>query len=482
MSLSKDEVNIIVQEVLKALQQHGPIYLSQFPILSKNTDNSSYRIKSGLGIFETVDEAIKAAEKAQKILVELPLKTREEMIKNMRKKAAENVEKLATMAHEETGYGRVADKIQKNMLAIVKTPGLEDLQPIAYTGDHGLTLVEHAPWGVIGAITPSTNPSETIICNSIGMIAAGNGVVFAPHPAASKVSLFTVQILNEAIVEAKGPENLITTVLKPSIQAGQALMTHPDIKLLVVTGGPAVVAAAMKSGKKYIAAGPGNPPVVVDESADLRKAAKDIVAGATLDNNILCIAEKEIIVVEKVADELKKYLCQSGAIEVSAREILQLEKLLIDPKTHGPNKAFVGKNASYILEAIGIKIPDDYRMVLCEVPPDHPFVLEEMLMPVIPLVRVRDVEAAIDLAVKVEHGYHHTAIMHSKNIENLHKMAVKCNCAIFVKNGPSYAGLGLGGEGFTTFTIASPTGEGLTSARTFTRQRRCVLVDSFRIV
>ncbi|HNW37200.1 MAG TPA: aldehyde dehydrogenase EutE, partial [Candidatus Ozemobacteraceae bacterium] len=193
-------------------------------------------------------------------------------------------------------------------------------------------------------------------------------------------------------------------------------------------------------------------------------------------------AEKEIIVVESVAEELKRHLRNSGAYEASAREIMQLEKLVIDPKTGGPNRKFVGKNASFILEQIGVRVPDEIRMVLCETGPDHPFVVEELLMPVVPLVRVRDVHAAIDLAVKVEHGNNHTAVMHSRNIDNLHKMAVRCNCSIFVKNGPSYAGLGMGGEGYATFTIASPTGEGLTSARTFSRQRRCIIVDSFRIV
>lgn len=314
------------------------------------------------------------------------------------------------------------------------------------------------------------------------MIAGGNSVVFGPHPAATKISQLTITILNEAIMEAGGPANLLSCALKPSIETAQILFTHPDIRLLVVTGGPAVVAAAAKSGKKYIAAGPGNPPVVVDETADLRKAARDIVAGATLDNNILCIAEKEIIVVESVADELKRHLLNNAVYEASAREIMQLEKIAIDPKTHGPNRKYVGKNPSVILEAIGVRVTDDIRMILCETTPDHPFVQEEMLMPIVPMVRVRDVHAAVELAVQCEHGYHHTAVMHSKNLDNLHLMATKCNCSIFVKNGPSYAGLGFGGEGPTTFTIASPTGEGITTARTFTRDRRCVLVDYFRIV
>ncbi len=476
MSFSKEDVSAIVREVINNLKSSnisagGPGGLPGV---------SSPPLRSG--IFETTDEAIKAATEAQKKLAEMPLKLRAAMIENMRKRLLEKVEVLARTANEETGYGRVEDKIQKNTLAITKTPGIENLHPVAYSGDHGLTIVEQAPYGVIGAITPSTNPSETVICNSIGMIAAGNSVVFGPHPAAAKVSQLAVSIQNEAVVEVGGPPNLMTCVAKPTIETGTALMNHPGIRLLVVTGGPAVVAAAAKSGKKFIAAGPGNPPAVVDETADLKKAARDIISGATLDNNVLCTAEKEIIVVERVADELKKHLRSSGAYEASAREIIALEKAVLDPKTHGPNRKLIGKNASVILDTIGVSVPDDIRMILCETPPDHPFVVEELLMPVVPLVRVRDANTAVDLAVKVEHGYHHTATMHSKNLDNLHLMAGRCNCSIFVKNGPSYAGLGMCGEGFATFTIASPTGEGLTSARSFTRQRRCVLVDYFRIV
>jgi propionaldehyde dehydrogenase len=470
MSVSKEELSLIVQEVMKKL---GDSSSSNVGLSAKPAGN---------GFFVSVDEAVSAAGKAQKQLVDLPLAIREKIIANMRKRSMEKVEELSKLANQETGYGRIEDKIQKNKLVIEKTPGVEDLLPDARTGDYGLTLIEKAPYGVIGAITPSTNPTASIINNGISMIAAGNAVVFAPHPAAVKCSQFAIEVLNNAIVESGGPENLLTTVTEPSIENAQKMMTHHGIKLLTVTGGPGVVAAASKSRKKYIAAGPGNPPVVVDETADLRKAARDIISGASFDNNILCIAEKEIIVVEAVADELKKNLLSSGAYEASPREILQLEKICIDAKTGAPNRKMVGRNASVILQEIGVRVPDDTRIILCEVTPDHPFVVEELLMPVIPLVRVRDVFAAIDLAVLVEHGNRHTAVMHSKNIDNLHLMARKCDCSIFVKNGPSYAGLGFGGEGCTTMTIASPTGEGVTTARSFTRQRRCVIVDSFRIV
>ena len=205
------------------------------------------------------------------------------------------------------------NKLRKNRLVIDKTPGVEDIEPQAFSGDDGLTIQERAPFGVIGSITPCTDPSETIICNGIGMIAGGNTVVFNPHPSAKKTSIFTVNLLNKAVISAGGPANLFTTVAAPTIESAQNLMKHPDIRLLVVTGGPAVVSVAMKSGKRVIAAGPGNPPVVVDETADLEKAAREIVASASCDNNIICVVEKEIIVTGGAAVGLKKSAAESGS-------------------------------------------------------------------------------------------------------------------------------------------------------------------------
>jgi propionaldehyde dehydrogenase len=319
------------------------------------------------------------------------------------------------------------------------------------------------------------------------MVAGGNSVVINAHPAAKEVSTFNINIINEAIIDGGGPKNLITAVKEPTIATAQALMKHPDVKLLVVTGGPGVVKAAMNSGKKVIAAGPGNPPVVVDETADIKKAARDIVAGASFDNNIVCVLEKEIIAVGSITDELKAGMKKCGAYEINDIQARSLADVIIDklPETenqHGAvNKNFVGKDAKVILKQIGINVADDVRLIITETDKDHPFVTMELLMPVIPIVRVKDADEGIALAKKVEHGNNHTAVMHSKNVENLSNMARICNASIFVKNAPSYAGLGHGAEGYTSFTIASPTGEGLTCVRHFTRERRCSLAGYFRI-
>ncbi len=439
------------------------------------------------GVFLTMDQAVSAARTAFEQLSATSLETRRTMIAAMRRVATEHVEAISELAARETGLGRAEDKVVKNLLAINKTPGVEDLEPISFTDDDGLTLTERAPYGVIGAITPSTNPTETIISNSIGMVAGGNSVVFNAHPAAAGCSRLTVSLLNEAIVEAGGPENVVATVKEPTIESAGYMMHHDGIAMLVVTGGPAVVRAAMQTTKKVIAAGPGNPPAVVDETADIPKAARDVVIGGSLDNNIICTDEKVILAVASIADELKSEMKKHRAVELTPEQTRAVTELVIaKPGSEGaegaPNKKYVGKDAAVIAEAIGMHVPSDTRLLFCEVNADHPLVWTEQLMPVMPLVRFGGVDEAIDFAVRCEHGFRHTASMHSRNIDKLSKMARAMNCSLFVKNGSNFNGLGQGGAGYASFTIASPTGEGFTRARTFTRLRRCTLVGAFRIV
>lgn len=432
------------------------------------------------GLFEDMNEAIAAAVVSQKQLINLDLDTRGKLVEAIRQVGRDHAETFATMAVEESGMGNVKDKIAKNLLAANKTPGIEDLKTDAFSGDDGLTLVELSPYGVIGAITPTTNPTETIINNSIGMIAAGNSVVFSPHPTCRKTALLCIELINQAIVEAGGPSNLVTSVIQPSLEQSKKMMEHDDIRMIVATGGPGVVKAVLSSGKKAIGAGAGNPPAVVDDTADLEKAGKDIVDGCSFDNNLPCTSEKEVIVLESVADYLIFYMKKNGAYHITDNDQIQQITELVQENGH-VRKEFVGKGAPYILKHIGINAPEDTRVVTMDVPGDHPLVTTELMMPVLPIVRVENIDKAIELAVKVEHGNRHTAIMHSKNVDNLTKFAREIQTTIFVKNGPSYAGIGVGGEGYATFTIAGPTGEGLTSARSFCRRRKCVLVDAFSI-
>lgn len=476
--MDERRISQIVEQVVAKLAADGA--LGGSPAVLKSGRGSDVTT-DGQGAWATVDEAVSAARHAFGQLHDCTLKDRARWIAAMRAAAKRECETISRMAVDETGLGRVDDKIGKNTVVHEKTLGTEALVPDAVTGDDGLTLTEWAPYGVICSITPCTNPTETILNNGIGMVAAGNAVVFNTHPAAKGVSAYFIDLLNRAIEGAGGPRTLLNCIANPTIESANGLMKHAGVRLVVVTGGGAVVRAAMTSGKRAIAAGPGNPPVVVDETADIRQAGRDVVFGASLDNNIICVVEKEIIAVADIADMLKREMKANGAVEVSGNDLKRLEKLIITPDDH-VNRKYIGKDAAVILADAGVRVPDSTRLAFAEVGEDHPFVQHEMLMPVVGMVRVPDADAGIDMAVRVEHGYGHTAVMHSTNITALARMARAANTSIFVKNAPAAAGVGLGGEGYTSWTIASPTGEGMTNARHFARARRCVLKDAFRIV
>jgi aldehyde dehydrogenase len=475
--LSDQQIDVIARQVLG--------HMGGTPIAPPPAQDTFGR--EVLGVFAELDSAVAAADRAFVALDELPLATRDAIIANIRKRMLENAEALASAAYRETGLGRYQDKVIKNRLVTLKTPGTEVLRAEAQSGDRGLSLFERAPFGVIGSITPTTNPTSTIICNTIGMVAAGNTVVFNVHPNAKQCSIQCIDLLNRAIIEAGGPANVVTTLAHPTVQTAQALMVHPGVRLLVVTGGAGVVQVAMKSGKRAICAGPGNPPIVVDETADIDRAGRDVVLGASFDNNVICTDEKETFVVAEVADRLLAAMRAHGAVVLTASQTKQLENLIFT-ELRGPRKSgvinrdLIGKNAGVILQKIGMNVPEDLRLGVIDVGVNHPLIWTEQLMPIMPVARVSNCDEAIDLAVEAEGGRRHTAVMHSRNIEKLSRMARRINCSIFVKNGPCYAGLGEGGEGYTSFSIASPTGEGMTDPRSFSRLRRCVLVDHFRIV
>ena len=436
------------------------------------------------GVFTNMTDALNAVSKAYKELKSYTVAQREEMIKNIRRLTLEEAEVMAELGVKETGMGNVHDKIIKHQLVAKKTPGTEDLKPTAMTGDEGLTLIEMAPYGVIGSITPSTNPSETVLCNSMGMIAGGNAVVFNPHPNAKDTANYAVDLVNRAVLEAGGPENLVVSVENPTKESSDEMMQSPIVRMLVATGGPGVVKALLSSGKKAIGAGAGNPPVIVDDTADVYKAAKDIVDGSSFDNNLPCIAEKECFAFRNIADILISEMQKHGAYLLKGADIDRLMELCIVNKNgkYDINKKWVGKDAVKFLAALGIDAPAGTKLIICETDASHPFVPVEMMRPILAIVRVDDIDEAITLAVQAEHGNRHSAHIHSKNVDHLTRFAREVETTIFVKNAPSYAGIGAGGEGYTTFTIAGPTGEGLTAAHSFTRSRRCVLVDGFHIV
>lgn len=523
-NISEQDIQKIIQSVIKNIETTLETPLSSDKSHSKKvqpikmkpvttTHQSSFTVSKAygvfdqskieqavvqLGVFEQMEAAIDASFKAQvQYVKQFQMKDREVILTAIREAVLTEKETLARMVYEETKLGKYEDKVQKHELVASKTPGTEDLTTTAFSGDNGLTIIEQAPFGLIGAVTPVTNPTETIINNSIGMLAAGNAVVFNVHPSSKNSCAYVVQLINKAIIQAGGPENLVSMVKNPTLDTMQVLIESPKVKLLVGTGGPGLVKTLLKSGKKAIGAGAGNPPVIVDDTADMENAAKSIIHGASFDNNLLCIAEKEVFVLDSAADDFIFQMLNNGAYMLDQHQLEQIMSFALEEnikeeargcsldskREYHVSKDWVGKDASLFLQQIGVIPPTDVKLLICEVDADHPFVQLEQMMPVLPIVRVKDLDQAIALAVQAEHGNRHTALMHSKNIDNLTKFARAIETTIFVKNASSLAGVGFGGEGHTTMTIAGPTGEGITSSKTFTRQRRCVLAEGgFRII
>ncbi|RCS54657.1 aldehyde dehydrogenase EutE [Bremerella cremea] len=444
--------------------------------------------KGRYGIFDCADEAVRAAREAFEKLSERTIEDRKRIIDHIRRISIDQKVELGTMEMNETKIGKLAHKIEKLELLGRKTPGVEFLRSEVYSGDHGLAVIEHAPFGVIGCITPVTHSLPTITGNAVNMIAGGNTLVVNPHPGGKKVAAEGVRRFNKAIYDDLGIDNLICVIAEPTLESADLIFHHRDVAMICVTGGPAVARAALNSGKKAVVAGPGNPPVVVDETADLDRAARSIIQGGGYDNNLLCIAEKEVFVVNSVFDELMRAMERAGAVRLNSSEIDRLTSVAIT-EVGEPGKTkqvaakeFIGQDAAVLARAAGKNISSDVELVFGETDEQNPFVPVEQMMPFIPFVRCHDVDEAIQKAKYYEHGFRHTAIIHSNNVRNMSKMGRVMDTTLFVKNGPSPAALGVGGEGYISFSIATPTGEGVTTPLTFTRERRCSLIDDLCIL
>lgn len=455
---------------------------------SKPTTPRSGAGSHSFGVFADANQACEAANHAFHQLQEKGVAGRAKVIEIIKTMADSKAEEWGKLELDETKIGRLDHKIEK--LKIIKlVPGLEFLRPYAMSGDFGITLEEYTPFGVVGAVTPSTHSIPTISGNVINIVAAGNAVVFNAHPSASRCAATAVRAYNQAINRELGIENLITIIEQPTLDSFKSMCTNPHVRLLCVTGGPGVVKAAMQTGKRAICAGPGNPPVLVDETAHLDRAASGIIKGASYDNNLLCIGEKEVFVLDQVADALMSALEKNGAVRLNASQLERLTKAAFTFKAgEGAgcpepvvNKEFIGKNAAVLAKAAGISVKPNTELLFAETDASHPFVIEEQMMPFIPIVRVRDITEGIVAAKIAEHNYRHTSIIHSHNVDHMTAMARAMDTTLFVKNGPCMAGLGLGGEGYLSYSIATPTGEGITNPKTFTRTRRCVMVDNLKI-
>lgn len=450
------DINSIVRKVIAQLRSAGG------PVNGPTAAGQN-------GIFATVDEAVSAATDAFHQLEQLGMEGRKKAVGHIRRIAIEDAEELGRMEYEETEIGRLDHKIEKLQVLGDRVPGVEFMSSEVFSGDHGLAVIEHAPFGVIGAITPVTHSLPTIACNAINMIASGNAVVVNPHPSGRQIAAEGVRRFNQAIQRDLGVDNLISLVAEPTLETANSLFNHRGVKLICVTGGPAVARAALQSSKRAIVAGPGNPPVVVDETADLNNAAQSIIAGAAYDNNLLCIGEKQVFVVDSVFDAMMSAMERAGALRLNQSQVDRLTETAIvtvgegDQRHPAPAKELLGKSASRIAEAAGVSGREGLELVFGETDITNPFVPVEQMMPFLPFVRCPSADEAIQRAFESEHGFRHTAIIHSQNVRNMTRMGRLLDTTLFVKNGPSTAGLGLGGEGYLSFSIATPTGEGVRS-------------------
>jgi aldehyde dehydrogenase len=486
-----DSANIrsIVEEVLQRLQETGAVPGNPASsVKAASPVRKSGHNRSAMGVFETADAAIEAAQEAYLALSKQGLAGREKIVQVVKRLCHDRAEEWGKLELEETKIGRLDHKIEK-LLGIPNVPGTEWLSPHGMSGDHGITLEENCPFGVVGAVTPVTHSIPTIACNIVSMVAAGNTAVFNAHPGGAKCAVVAIRAFNEAIKKETGIENVATIVESPSLESFDAICANDLVKLLCVTGGPGIVKAAMKSGKRAICAGPGNPPVVIDETADLKKAAEAIILGGGYDNNLLCIGEKEVFVVKSVYRDFLRAFDAAGARKLNGNQLDQLTKAAFTFKGDGGgcshpviNRDLVGRDASVLADIAGLSVPGNCEMLYAETDADNLFVIEEQMMPMVPVIAVDSVDEGIAKAKVAEHGYKHSSMIHSLNVINMTKMARALESTLFVKNGACVAGLGSGGEGYSSFSIATTTGEGITTPDTFTRKRRCVMVDNLSMI
>ena len=489
-AINESLIRDVVAEVLGRLGQPAPS--APFPKESCGCNHApAVKIGAGrgkYGVFQEANEACAAAHAGFLQLKQKGIAAREKVIEIVKTMADANAVEWGRIELEETKIGRLDHKIEK--LKIIKlVPGVEWLRPDGRSGDHGITLEEYTPFGVVAAVTPSTHSIPTLSGNIVNIVAAGNGVVFNAHPSATKCAAMAVREYNKAIERETGIENLVTIIEQPTLESFKTMCLHEVVRLVCVTGGPGVVKAAMQLGKRAICAGPGNPPVLVDDTACMKRAARLIIQGCAYDNNLLCIGEKEVFALESIADELMSQLAKQGGLHLNSSQLDRLTKEAFTFKEgHGAgcpepmvNKALIGKDAAVLAKAAGVNVPDGTQILFAETDRNHAFVTEEQMMPFLPIVRVKSIEEGIEASLAAEHNYKHTSIIHSHDVEHMTAMARALDTTLFIKNGPCMAGLGLGGEGYLSYSIATPTGEGVTNPKTFCRVRRCVMVDNLRI-
>ena len=378
----------------------------------------------------------RAAREAQTRLAELSQEQIDALVDAMAAAVTPHAEALARLAVEETGYGVVADKMQKNLFGSQQV--YQFIRPIRTVGvvnrHEDRRIVEIAePFGVVAAIVPSTNPTSTAIYKVLIAIKARCAIVISPHPSAARCITRVAEIMAEAARRAGAPDGAIGWLTTVTLEGTQELMTQREVSVILATGGMGLVRAAYSAGKPAYGVGPGNAPCYVETSADIAKAAEDIVIGKSFDNGVLCSSPNSVVVDEKVADETVRQMQARGAHFLSATEADALARVLVTPQRL-PNPSIVGKSAARIAEIVGIAVPAGTRVLVARlqgVGRDHPLSIEK-LCPVLSFYVVKDWQEGCERCKQILRygGMGHTMSIHSRDEDiilqfGLHKPAYR---------------------------------------------------------
>lgn len=422
-------------------------------------ENFDYDLQS---VQETRDLA-RQGKLAQIELAKFNCEQIDRIIQNMVKVAAENAVCLAKMAVEETGFGKVEDKIFKNNFA--STELYEFIKPMQTIGvikeDKVNKVLEVAePVGLLMGIIPSTNPTSTAIYKAIIAIKSRNGIVFSPHPSALKCTLHAARLMNDAAVAAGAPANIIACISKPSMNATNELMKCDEVAMIIATGGSAMVKAAYSAGKPALGVGPGNVPAYIEKTANVAKAVKDIITSKTFDNGTICASEQSVIVEECMRDQVMEEFRRQGGYFMTAAETEQVSKKLF-VRGHAMNGKFVGRSAEAIASGAGITIPAGTKVLLGEqqgVGEGYPLSYEK-LTTVLAFYTVKDWQEACELCIKLLHngGVGHSLSIHTENHDMVMKFAEKPVFRILVNTPSTHGGVGASSGLSPAFTLGCGT-------------------------
>lgn len=403
---------------------------------------------------QNVRTLLRKAKAAQKILSEYSQAQIDKLVQLMAEVGEKYARELAEMAVEETGYGKVQDKVVKNLLASrTLWNSIKDMKTVGVIAENPEKKMFEVgvPFGVVAGLVPSTNPTSTAIYKAMISIKSGNAIVISPHPSALRAITRTVELMRSALAKLGAPEDLVSVMSTPTMEGTAELMKNRGTGIILATGGSAMVRAAYSSGTPALGVGPGNVPAYIERSADIKKAVHHVVTSKTFDNGTICASEQHVVTEHVIADQVRAEMTAQGCHFLSETAIAQVEKVIVNPHG-GLNSKIVGRSAVEIARMAGVTVPEQTRVLVAEqgrhnVGRHHPFSWEK-LSPLLGFYRVNDAHEACELCLELLNyeGAGHTLAIHTKNDELVREFALKKPVSRLVVNTPSTHG----GVGATT--------------------------------